>query len=448
MNLPLFGTDGIRGSANSFPVDPFSVLKVAMLLGHNFKNGDHKHRIIIGKDTRLSGYMLENAMTAGFIAMGFDVILVGPLPSPAISMLIRSFRADLGVMISASHNPYEDNGIKIFGPDSRKLSDEKQNIITHQFYNETISPVPSALMGKARRDKNAPGRYIEYLKNTLPPDISFDGMKIVVDCAHGAGYRIAPQVLFELGAQVIPIGVNPDGTNINLNCGATNTLMLSERVISENADIGLALDGDADRLQVVDHLGNPIEGEQILALIAQHWKLHGKLRQNTIVSTIDANISLAHFLKSQGIDLKSTNVGDRHVHRTMMENGFNLGGEPSGHIIMSDFSESGDGILASLHLLSILCQKNVRIGDVHPLFKAVPKKQFNLPIINSDPMEDSHVQKIVADLSLSIQEKHGGKLLVRRSGTEPVIRVTVEVKDPKIADSVAGEVTNAIRAAS
>ena len=441
----LFGTDGIRGKANVFPIDPHSVLKISMILAQKFQNPKYQSRVIIGKDTRLSGYMIENAMTAGFVSMGIDVILVGPLPSPAISMLIRSFRADFGVMISASHNSHEDNGIKVFGPDCRKLSNDQQDEIEKEFYSgKTIKPVSSEAMGKARRYLDAPGRYIEYLKNTLPVGTSFEGLKVVVDCANGAGYRIAPQVLFELGAEVITIGDKPDGTNINFNCGATNTGMIANKVIETNADIGFALDGDADRLQVIDHRGNHISGEDIIALIATQWNEANRLAKNTVVSTISANISLSHFLNSKGINLKSTPVGDRYITDAMRKNGFNFGGEPSGHILMGDFSDSGDGILTSLQLLSVLQEKQKSIGDICPLFEPVPQKQFNIPMINSDPMSKPEVKDSISRMSDDISSQHGGRLIVRKSGTEPVIRVTIEVENESIAEEFANSVKSTL----
>ena len=442
MSFSLFGTDGIRGQANRFPIDPQSILKIALALGTIYRTGTHKHRVVIAKDTRLSGYMLENALTSGFLAMGFDVILVGPLPTPAVSMLIGSFRADIGLMISASHNIYLDNGIKVFGADGQKLTDEQQEKIEHLFFHEEFAkPVPSDQIGKAQRYEDAPGRYIEFLKNTLAPGLSFEGMKIVVDCANGAGYRIAPQVLSELGANVIAIGVEPNGVNINKQCGATDTSLLSAKVLEESADIGLALDGDADRLQVVDHKGEHIHGEQIIALMAKYWQSIGRLSCESVASTVTANMKLETYLSSLGIRLVRTKVGDRYVQHEMRKLGLNLGGEPSGHVLMSDYSGAGDGILTSLHLLACLYEEQARIGDLCPLFAPTPQMNLSFSIGDSNPLEEPEIQERIKQITNEIETIHAGRLIVRKSGTEPVIRAMIEIEDREIAQDYVQKVT-------
>ncbi|MEM9684510.1 MAG: phosphoglucosamine mutase, partial [Pseudomonadota bacterium] len=351
MSRRYFGTDGIRGRANEAPITPDMVLRLAMAAGERFRRGDHRHTAVIGKDTRLSGYMLEPALTAGFISMGMDVVLVGPMPTPAVAMLTRSMRADLGVVISASHNPYEDNGIKLFGPDGYKLSDEEESAIEAVMESGDMALAPSSGLGRARRMDDAPGRYIEFVKQTFPRGRRLDGLKVVIDCAHGAAYRVAPTVFWELGAEVVPVGVQPDGLNINRNCGATSPDMMCEQVVAHGAHIGIALDGDADRLIVADEQGRIMDGDQLMALIASNWHTQGRLRGGGVVATVMSNLGFERHLKSLGLQMVRTPVGDRYVVEHMVTNDFNVGGEQSGHIILNDYVTTGDALIAALQVL-------------------------------------------------------------------------------------------------
>lgn len=440
MNRKYFGTDGIRGKANVFPMTVDMAMKVAMAAALAFKelsNDGECRRAVIGKDTRLSGYMLEQAMAAGFEAMGVDVIFVGPMPTPAVAVLTRSMRADIGVMISASHNHYEDNGIKLFGADGYKLSDDiEQRIETHIDADDLPLPAPEAL-GKASRLEDAQGRYIEYLKRSIPRHSNLAGLKVVVDCAHGAAYKIAPQILWELEAEVIAIGVQPNGRNINEGFGATDTKALQERVVAENADVGIALDGDADRLIMVDEQGNVVNGDQLLALIGSYMQDKGWLKNNAVVATSMSNLGLERYFTAQGMELIRTPVGDRYVVEEMRNNGHNLGGEQSGHIILSDFGTTGDGMLAALQVLAILKDKGGKASNLLKLFEPLPQLLKNVRFSGETPL----VREIVKEAIKKVEEQlaNDGRLVVRPSGTEPLIRVMAEGDDlKKVEDIVDG----------
>lgn len=442
-----FGTDGIRGKTNTFPMTADMALKVAMATALSLQHdhvGLHQNRVIIGKDTRLSGYMLEEAMAAGFVAMGMEVILLGPIPTPAVAMLTRSLRADVGVMISASHNPYEDNGIKLFGPDGYKIPDALEEVIETRMDQDLSDQLPEPdLIGKARRMEDAHGRYIEFLKNSFPRGVSLDGLKIVVDCAHGAAYKIAPQVLWELEAEVVPMGVYPNGRNINAGCGATATSALQERVISEKADLGIALDGDADRLIMVDEKGQRIDGDQLMALMAQSWHEQGCLRGNGIAATVMSNLGLERYLKGRGLNLLRTPVGDRHVVERMRNDGLNLGGEQSGHIIMSDYGTTGDGLMAALQVLAVLKQQSFPASTAMNVFTPVPQVLQNVRFESGHkPLESDAVQAAIAKAETTLA--NDGRLLVRASGTEPLIRVMAEGDNQDLVQSVVNDICAAI----
>lgn len=446
-----FGTDGIRGKTNTFPMTADMALKVAMATALSLQHdhvGLHQNRVIIGKDTRLSGYMLEEAMAAGFVAMGMEVILLGPIPTPAVAMLTRSLRADVGVMISASHNPYEDNGIKLFGHDGYKIPDALEEAIESRLDQDLSDQLPdSDLIGKARRMEDAHGRYIEFLKNSFPRGISLDGLKIVVDCAHGAAYKIAPQVLWELEAEVVPMGVYPNGRNINAGCGATATSALQERVISEKADLGIALDGDADRLIMVDEKGQRIDGDQLMALMAQSWHEQGRLRGNGIAATVMSNLGLERFLKGRGLNLVRTPVGDRHVVERMRNDGLNLGGEQSGHIIMSDYGTTGDGLMAALQVLAVLKQQSFPASTAMNVFTPVPQVLQNVRFeTGHKPLESDAVQAAIAQAEKTLA--NDGRLLVRASGTEPLIRVMAEGDNHDLVQSVVNDICAAIESSA
>ena len=449
MTRHLFGTDGIRGTANIDPMTAETALRVAMATALQFRRGDHRHRVVIGKDTRLSGYLLEPALTAGFISMGMDVVLVGPLPTPAVAMLTRSLRADMGVVISASHNPYQDNGIKLFGPDGYKLSDEVEAAIEARmalpFGPELAGP---ADLGRASRLDDATGRYIEYVKNTFPRGLRLDGLKIVVDCAKGAAYRVAPKVLYELGADVIPVGVNPDGTNINKGCGATATQTLQEQVVAHGAHLGVALDGDADRLIMVDEAGRPIDGDQLMSLIATSWARSQTLRGGGVVATVMSNLGMERHLGGLGLHLARTPVGDRYVVEMMRERGYNVGGEQSGHVVLSDYSTTGDGLIAALQVLAVLIQADGRsASEVCRVFDPVPQKLTNVRFAaGTKPLEDAVVQQAIREGEARLASS--GRILIRKSGTEPVIRVMAEGDDEALVHGVVGDIAEAIRASA
>lgn len=444
MSDKFFGTDGIRGLANGDVLTSELALKVGQAAGAIFRNGDHRHRVVIGKDTRRSGYMIEYALTAGFNSVGVDVFLLGPLPTPAVAMLTRSLRADLGVMISASHNPYEDNGIKMFQPDGFKLSDEmEQEIETLLRSDLGESVVQGQEIGRAHRIEEARGRYSEYAKRTLPRFTDFTGMRVVVDCANGAAYQTAPEVLWELGAEVIQIGVNPDGYNINEGCGSTAPELLQSKVKETGADIGIALDGDADRVVIVDEKGQIIDGDQLMASLALFWKDNDQLRGGGIVATVMSNLGLERFLTSQDLALERTKVGDRYVLERMRSGGFNVGGEQSGHIILSDHTTTGDGLVSALQIMAMVQAKNKPVSEVCGLFDRVPQLLTNVKYKSGKPLEDERVKRAISDG----QDKLGqeGRLVIRASGTEPLIRVMGECDDEALITNVVGDIAEVIR---
>ncbi len=451
MSRKYFGTDGIRGTSNTAPMTAEIAMRVGMAAGKHFTRGDHKHRVVIGKDTRLSGYMLEPALTAGFISMGMDVIMVGPMPTPAVAMLTRSLRADLGVMISASHNPYQDNGIKLFGPDGYKLSDDIELEIEARMDNGYASDLaPPEKLGRAQRLENAVGRYIEFAKNTFPKNSRLDGLKIVIDCANGAAYRTAPNVLWELGADVIPIGVSPNGTNINKNCGSTAPEYISEQVVVHGADIGIALDGDADRLLIVDEKGAVIDGDQLMAMIAHYWNVSDKLRGGGIVATVMSNLGLEKYLESIGLGLVRTKVGDRYVVEHMRSHGFNIGGEQSGHIVLSDFGTTGDGLIAALQVLAVVLKTGRAASEACRLFEPYPQILKNVRYdAGSAPLEEKCVKDAIRDGESRLNGN--GRIVIRKSGTEPLIRVMAEGEDlglvENIVDNIVSTVTGVSKAA-
>ena len=442
----LFGTDGIRGTANREPVTATTALRLAMAAGAHFTRGDHRHRVAIGKDTRLSGYMLEPALTAGFVAMGMDVILLSPLPTPAVAMLTRSLRADLGVMISASHNPFEDNGIKLFGPDGYKLSDEVEaEIEARMDATDTAKLAEPAALGRAQRLEDAPGRYTEHVKRSFPKDISLEGLKIVVDCANGAAYKVAPTVLWELGAEVVPMGVSPDGFNINRDCGATATDALARRVVAEKADLGIALDGDADRVILIDEKGAAINGDQILAVIAGAWAKAGRIRNGRVVATVMSNLGLERYLEGLGLALDRVAVGDRYVVERMRDGGFNLGGEQSGHVVFGDYGTTGDGLMAALQVLAVTVPMRQKMSIACRRFTPMPQRLESLRIDGVDVMKNDAVRDAIRAGEARLSGK--GRLLVRKSGTEPVVRVMVEGEDEALIGDVLASVSASIRAA-
>jgi phosphoglucosamine mutase len=439
----LFGTDGIRGKANSEPMTGDIALRLGQAAGLLFTRGTHRHRVVIGKDTRLSGYMMEPALTAGFIGAGMDVTLVGPMPTPAVAMLTRSLRADLGVMISASHNPYEDNGIKLFGPDGNKLSDDVEREI-EALMTEPLRPrlaSPSKL-GRANRLDDAPGRYIEAAKGSFPRGLRLDEMKIVVDCAHGAAYRVAPTVLWELGATVIPVGVAPDGFNINRGCGSTATEFVCAQVLEHQADLGLALDGDADRLLVADERGDLVDGDQLLALVARSWSQAGTLAGGGIVATVMSNLGLERFLARHGLDLHRTRVGDRYVAERMREAGMNVGGEQSGHMILSDFATTGDGLIAALQILAVIVEQGRPVSEVCRPFAPLPQLLRNVRFAGVSPLGNKRVRDAIRAAEADL---HGvGRVLIRESGTEPLVRVMAEAEDEALVGRVVDDLCELI----
>jgi phosphoglucosamine mutase len=442
----LFGTDGIRGKANSDPMTAETALRLGQAAGLLFTRGSHRHRVVIGKDTRLSGYMVEPALTAGFIGAGMDVILVGPLPTPAIAMLTRSLRADLGVMISASHNPYEDNGIKLFGPEGLKLDDETEHEIEALMATDLCGRLAApASLGRAARLDDAAGRYIEAVKGSFPRGLRLDGLKIVVDCAHGAAYRVAPTVLWELGATVVPVGVAPDGFNINRDCGSTAPKHLCAQVVEQGAQLGIALDGDADRLLMADETGELVDGDQILALIAQSWSASGQLRGGGIVTTVMSNLGLERFLDGQGLAMHRTKVGDRYVAAHMRETGMNVGGEQSGHVILSDFATTGDGLLAALQVLAVIVQQQRSAREVCRVFTPMPQLLKNVRFAGPSPLGKEHVRQAIAQAEARLNGC--GRVLIRESGTEPLIRVMAEGEDEALIGRMVDELCETIAAA-
>ena len=448
MARKLFGTDGVRGRANVAPMTALDATRLAMAVGQYFSRDDKRHRVVIGKDTRRSGYMLENALTAGFTAAGMDVFALGPIPTPGVGLLTHSMRADLGVMISASHNPYYDNGIKFFGPDGFKLSDAAEEEIEALMEGEPHL-AGSDDIGRVTRLNDSAGRYVEYAKTTLPAASRLRDMKVVVDCANGAAYKAAPLTLWELGAEVIPMGVSPNGFNINEGCGSTAPEAAAKLVVEEGADIGICLDGDADRIMVIDETGTIADGDQLMALMALHWAKAGKLNHNTLVATVMSNLGLENHLKDNGITLKRTGVGDRYVVEEMRRGGYNMGGEQSGHIVMTDYATTGDGMVAGLQILAILKEamreRGAKASEILRCFEPVPQILENVRYDgNSAPLEDAAVKAAIAEGEERLAAT--GRLLIRKSGTEPLIRVMGESTDEGLLTSVIGDIAGAVRA--
>ncbi|HWK42035.1 MAG TPA: phosphoglucosamine mutase [Croceibacterium sp.] len=445
MGRKYFGTDGIRGRANGPVLDAATAMKVGQAAGRHFLRGTHKHRVVIGKDTRLSGYMMETALTAGFTSVGMDVILTGPLPTPAIALLAREMRADLGVMISASHNPYFDNGIKLFGPDGFKLSDEDEMAIEAAMASDLELAVDRDV-GRARRIEDARGRYIHAIKQSLPHDIRFDSLKVVVDCANGAAYEVTPTAIWELGAKIITIGDEPNGLNINDGVGSTSLETIKARVVAEGADIGLALDGDADRLIVIDEKGQTVDGDQIMALIGARLAASGELKGGGVVATVMSNLGLERFLNDAGLGLVRTKVGDRYVLEAMRAGGYNVGGEQSGHMILLDHATTGDGSVAALQVLAALVRSGKRASELLHLFDPVPQLLKNVVYSGGDPLADAQVKAAIADGDAALGK--GGRLVIRKSGTEPKIRVMAEGDDAALVERVVDQICAAVKAAA
>ena len=445
MTRKFFGTDGIRGLTNVAPMTPEIAMKVGQAAGAYFLRGDHRHRVVIGKDTRLSGYMVENALVAGFTSVGMDVVQFGPIPTPAVAMLTQSMRADLGVMISASHNPYADNGIKLFGPDGYKLSDEAEAEIE---YLLTVEPklADAADIGRARRVEDARGRYIHFAKSTFPRDLRLDGLKVVVDCANGAAYQVAPAALWELGAEIVTLGVSPDGKNINSGCGSTSPGLLQETVVASGADIGIALDGDADRLIVVDEKGQVVDGDQLMALIATSWARSGLLTGGGLVATVMSNLGLERYLAGEGMTLERTGVGDRYVLERMRAKGFNVGGEQSGHIILTDYATTGDGLIAALQILAELVATRKPASELLHLFDKVPQLLKNVRFAGGKPLEDARVKASIAEAEAELVGR--GRLVIRPSGTEPLIRVMAEGDDEAQVHRLVDMICDTVKAAA
>ncbi|MCY7280184.1 MAG: phosphoglucosamine mutase [Sphingomonas bacterium] len=444
MGRKFFGTDGIRGRVNDAPMTAEIAMRVGQAAGAHFLRGDHRHRVVIGKDTRLSGYMMESAMVAGFTSVGMDVVLLGPMPTPAVAMLTRSMRADLGVMISASHNPYVDNGIKLFGPDGYKLSDETERSIERRLGKDP-KLAKAEMVGRAKRIDDARGRYVHFVKSTLPEQLRLDGLKIVVDCANGAAYHVAPDALWELGADVIPLGVAPNGTNINHQCGSTYPHTLQQTVVASGADIGLALDGDADRLIVVDETGKVIDGDQLMALIAIDQARRGLLKGGAVVATVMSNLGLERRLAEEKIGLVRTKVGDRYVLEEMRSRGCNLGGEQSGHIILSDHATTGDGLIAGLQILACMVDSGRKASELLNQFEPVPQLLKNVRYEQGEPLDD---QAVIARIAAAEKRLKGrGRLVIRKSGTEPLIRVMAEGDDMTEVEAIVDDICAAVAAA-
>ncbi len=445
MARKFFGTDGIRGTTNSEPMTAETALRVGQAAGTHFLRGDHRHRVVIGKDTRLSGYMMESALVAGFASVGMDVVMLGPMPTPSVAMLTRSMRADLGVMISASHNPFLDNGIKLFGPDGYKLSDEDELAIERRLGRAPKLAKPAAI-GRAKRIEDARGRYVHYLKSTFPDHLRLDGLKVAVDCANGAAYHVAPEALWELGAEVVPIGVTPNGTNINDQCGSTYPDVLAEAVVASGADIGLALDGDADRLIVADETGRIVDGDQMMALIGLTLHKRGELRGGAVVATVMSNLGLERKLKAEGVKLIRTAVGDRYVLEEMRKRGCNVGGEQSGHIILTDHSTTGDGLVAGLQVLAAMVEAGKPASELLAQFEPLPQVLKSVRFNGGEPLEAESVQSAIAAAESALKGR--GRLLIRKSGTEPLIRVMAEGDDPDMVERVVDEICAAVTSAA
>ncbi len=442
-----FGTDGIRGLANAHPMTSEVALRVGMAAGKIFQSGTHRHRVVIGKDTRLSGYMIESALMSGFTAVGMDVFILGPMPTPAVAMLTRSLRADLGVMISASHNPYHDNGIKFFDPDGYKLSDDLEAQIEKLIEAPSEDLLASSdRIGRAKRVESAQERYVEFAKRTLPKNIRLDGLRIVVDCANGAGYEVSPAALWELGAEVIKIGVEPNGRNINLKCGSTYPETLCEKVREVRADIGIALDGDADRVVIVDEKGNVVDGDQIMAVIAESWHRRGKLAAGGVVATVMSNLGLERYLGGLGLSLARTAVGDRYVVDHMRKHGFNVGGEQSGHIVLSDFTTTGDGLVSALQVLAVVVATGKPVSEVCQRFQPLPQVLKNVSYVTGRPLEKDAVKKAIDQGKEKLGQN--GRLVIRPSGTEKVIRVMAEGDDETLVSEVVGHICDAVQKAA
>jgi phosphoglucosamine mutase len=445
MTRKFFGTDGIRGTTNKDPMTAQTALCVGMAAGAHFLRGDHRHRVVIGKDTRLSGYMMESAMVAGFTSVGMDVVLLGPMPTPAVAMLTRSMRADLGVMISASHNPFADNGIKLFGPDGYKLSDADEHAIEKRL-EEGPKLAKSEMIGRARRIDDARGRYVQFAKDTFPDHLRLDGLKVVIDCANGAAYHVAPDALWELGAEVIPIGVTPNGLNINKECGSTHPALLQETVVASGADIGIALDGDADRLIVVDEKGEIVDGDQLMALIALGLHGRGELKGDGLVATVMSNLGLERKLGEAGLKLLRTKVGDRYVLEEMRKTGCNVGGEQSGHIILADHTTTGDGLVAGLQVLAALVEAKGPASELLRQFEPLPQLLKNVRFNGGAPLETDSVRKRIAAAEAELEGR--GRLVIRKSGTEPLIRVMAEGDDMALVERVVDDICEAVQSAA
>lgn len=439
-----FGTDGVRGEANTGAMTPLMITQLAMAAGSHFKKADphHRHTVVIGKDTRLSCYMVEAALTSGLTAIGCDVVLVGPLPTPAVALLTKSLRADFGVMISASHNPYKDNGIKFFGPDGYKLNDAEELAIESRILHEQFDYAPFDKIGKARILHDAPGRYIEFAKSTFPKHLRLDHLKIVIDCAHGAAYKVAPSVLWELGADIIPIGVNPDGVNINKNCGATSVECARATLLEHNADVAVILDGDADRIIMIDASGHVLDGDKIIALTTAHFIKTKRLSSPSVVATHMSNLGLERYIKSIGLNLIRTSVGDRHVIEAMRNHNCNIGGEQSGHLILHDYTTTGDGLIAALQVLAIMGEENAPLAQLAHIYESVPQVLKNIRLTTRVNMQDLAIQKLIHHAQTRLGPT--GYLLVRPSGTEPVLRIMAQGDDPKILEDIVAELAHGV----
>ena len=443
MTRRYFGTDGIRGQSNKFPMTPDLAMRVGIAVGTIFRRGHHRHRVVIGKDTRLSGYMLENALVAGFTAAGLDVFLLGPIPTPAVAMLTRSLRADIGVMISASHNPFADNGIKLFGPDGYKLSDEIEQQIEALLEDDIYAQLaPAHEIGRAKRVEGDIYRYIEFVKRTLPRDVTLHGLRVAIDCANGAAYKVAPAALWELGAEVVTIGNTPNGTNINLDCGSTHPAALQKKLHEVRADIGIALDGDADRVIIVDENGTIVDGDQLMAAIAETWAQDQILKGDGIVATVMSNLGLERFLSDKGLSLARTKVGDRYVVEHMRQHNFNVGGEQSGHIVLSDFGTTGDGLVAALQILACVKRTGKTVSEICHRFEPVPQLLRNVRFSGGKPLEDAAVKQAIADAENELARN--GRLVIRPSGTEPLIRVMAEGDDREQVERIVNELVSVI----
>jgi phosphoglucosamine mutase len=446
MTRRLFGTDGVRGTANAWPMTAEMALKLGAAAGRYFRrDGRNGHRVVIGKDTRLSGYMLENALTAGLTSTGMNVLLLGPVPTPAVGFLTRSMRADLGIMISASHNPADDNGIKFFGPDGFKLSDEAEAEIEALLGGDIRLAQPQNI-GRAKRIDDGRGRYVEYAKTTFPGKGRLSGLKVVLDCANGAAYKAAPEVLWELGCEVIPVGTTPNGFNINDNCGSTHTDTAAAAVVAHGADLGISLDGDADRVMILDETGRVADGDQIMALFAARWAAEGRLKGGALVATVMSNLGLERFLTGKGLRLERTAVGDRYVVERMREGGFNLGGEQSGHIVMTDYATTGDGLIAGLQFLAAMSESGQPASALVQQFETVPQMLKNVRYSDGqEPLQAAAVQAAIAQAEADL--RGNGRLLIRKSGTEPLIRVMAESEDPQVLETAVGSIVAAVEAA-